>query len=168
MLREYVAWIEELIGEDPALAKRVSEGGDSLRVVTRAREDPITAGRDVAALRAFKDILRGLVLADAILRGEQDQILPYSQFVSRLAQAVKGVTYAVPVVGEAILVASVVEVRGLTFDSVALLGLAEGEFPQAEREDALLRESDRAWLAERQNLPRFYFVTPEGSLDITP
>jgi ATP-dependent helicase/nuclease subunit B len=149
MLREYVAWIEELIGEDPALAKRVSEGGDSLRVVTRAREDPITAGRDVAALRAFKDILRGLVLADAILRGEQDQILPYSQFVSRLAQAVKGVTYAVPVVGEAILVASVVEVRGLTFDSVALLGLAEGEFPQAEREDALLRESDRAWLAER-------------------
>jgi ATP-dependent helicase/nuclease subunit B len=156
-LREYVAWIEDLIGEDPALAgrnpisdrNRVSKDDASLHVVTRARENATTAERDVAALRALKDILRGLVLADAVLRGRQDQILPYSQFVAGLVQAVQNAAYAVPVEGEATLVASALEVRGLAFDSVALLGLAEGEFPQAEREDALLRESDRAWLAER-------------------
>jgi ATP-dependent helicase/nuclease subunit B len=150
-LREYVAWIEELIGEDPALSgrNRISEDGDSLDVVTRARENLVTAERDVAALRALKDILRGLVLAGAVVRGRQDQTLPYGQFVAELVQAVEDATYTVPVEGEAILVASAVEVRGLTFDSVAILGLAEGEFPQAEREDALLREFDRAWLAER-------------------
>jgi ATP-dependent helicase/nuclease subunit B len=161
-LREYVAWVEELIGEDPALAERspisgrnrTSEGGDSLHVVTRARENLATAERDVAALRAFKDILRGLVLADAVLVGQNADgraasALTCEEFIAGLVRAVQDATYTVPVEGEAVLVASAVEVRGLTFDSVALLGLAEGEFPQAEREDALLRESDRAWLAER-------------------
>src|SRR5262249_2719371 len=38
---------------------------------------------------------------------------------------------------------------GLSFRAVALLGLAEGEFPQAEREMPLLREADRAALSER-------------------
>jgi len=37
----------------------------------------------------------------------------------------------------------------LSFRAVALLGLSEGEFPQAEREDILLHESDRDALRER-------------------
>jgi ATP-dependent helicase/nuclease subunit B len=152
-LREYVAWIEELIGEDPALGASHLESA-SLCVVARARENPATAERDVAALRALKDILRGLVLADAVLVGQNGDgsaafALTYEKFVADLARVVRDATNTTPVEGEAILIASAVEARGLTFDSVALLGLAEGEFPQAEREDALLRESDRAWLAER-------------------
>jgi superfamily I DNA/RNA helicase len=155
-LREYVTWIEELIGEDTPLqlgathfSSVLHPESTSLSVVARARENVLTAERDVAALRALKDILRGLVLADAVVRGRQDQILPYSQFVAGLVQAVQDATYPVPVEGKAALVASAIEVRGLAFDSVALIGLAEGEFPQAEREDPLLRESDRAWLAEQ-------------------
>lgn len=147
-LHEYVAWIEELIGEDPALPSAPHPESTSLHVVTRARENLAAAERDVAALRAFKDILRGLVLADTVLVG-QNGILTYSGFVAELIQAVRNATYTVPIEGEAVLVASAAEARGLTFDSVAVLGLAEGEFPQAEREDALLREPDRAWLAER-------------------
>lgn len=161
-LREYIAWVEELIGDDPALTPippsplrargEKEDGGNgarSLRVVARARENSATAERDVAALRALKDILRSLVLADALLAAEQNDVLPYNQFVAELAQSIENATYPIPVEGEAILVASVLQVRGLAFDSVAVLGLAEGDFPCAEQEDALLRESDRAWLRER-------------------
>ncbi|MCP4536751.1 MAG: hypothetical protein GY832_06360 [Chloroflexi bacterium] len=151
-LRERVMWIEKLIGPDPALTSPGTPAEDdtaSLRIVIRTRQNLATAERDVAALRIFKDILRGMVLADSVLDGEPESHLPLGQFVTELVQAVGETTYTTPVKGEAILVASVLEVRGLTFDSVALLGLAEGDFPRAEREDALLRESDRVWLAER-------------------
>ncbi|MEE8389336.1 MAG: PD-(D/E)XK nuclease family protein [Anaerolineae bacterium] len=151
-LRERVMWIEELIGKDPTLTPRSTQSIDdetSLHIVIRARENLATAERDVAALRIFKDILRGLVLADSVLDGGQEINLPLNQFVTELIQAVGETTYTTPVEGEAILVASALKVRGLVFDSVALLGLSEGDFPRAEREDALLRESDRDWLAER-------------------
>jgi ATP-dependent helicase/DNAse subunit B len=186
-LRERVLWIEQLIGPDSMLTPSTATEDDdtSLHIVIRARENPATAERDVAALRIFKDILRGLVLADSVLNGgnenpvslgapvsgalrgdsaepsprgrgaersvggEQEANLPLDQFVTELVQAVGETTYTTPVEGEAILVASALEVRGLTFDSVALLGLAEGDFPRAERDDALLRESDRVWLAEQ-------------------
>ena len=157
-LRERVVWLEELVGEDPALAPpgttRFSsaphlDSGTSLRVVARARENPTTAERDAAALRALKDILRGLVLADSVLSEERDATLPHSQFLTELVQSLEDATYNIPIEGEAIMVASALEVRGLTFDSVAVLGLAEGDFPRAEREEALLREPDRAWLADR-------------------
>ena len=158
-LRERVMWLEELIGADPErwLPGETGQGepgsspGDetSLRVVARAAESAVTADRDIAALRAFKDILRGLVLAGAVLDAEPGALLPHSQFVAELTHAVEGATYTIPVEGEAILIASALEVRGLTFDAVALLGLAEGSFPQAEIEDTLLRDADRIWLAER-------------------
>jgi ATP-dependent helicase/DNAse subunit B len=45
-----------------------------------------------------------------------------------------------------VFVASVLDGRGLSFEAVALMGLSEGEFPKQEREDILLRESDRAKL----------------------
>jgi len=164
-LRERVAWVEALIGAlapgathfpsvshlashlDDETSLRQAQGG-SLHIVACARQNPATAERDVAALLAFKDILRGLVLADLVIgTAGQDGSLPYDQFVAELLQAVEDATYKTPVEGAAILVVSAMEVRGLTFDSVALLGLAEGDFPRAEREDVLLREADRAWLS---------------------
>jgi ATP-dependent helicase/DNAse subunit B len=160
-LRERVAWVEEFIGGYSALAPpgaaRLPIGPHldnldneaSLHAVTLARQNSATAERDVAALLAFKDILRGLMLADLVIEKVEDGILPYDWFVAGLIQAVEDATYNRPVEGPAILVASAAEVRGLTFDSVALLGLAEGGFPRAEREDVLLRESDRAWLSDQ-------------------
>ncbi|MBN1180082.1 MAG: PD-(D/E)XK nuclease family protein [Anaerolineae bacterium] len=146
--REWVAWIEALVGPDPAMTGSTEpDDAASLHVVACARANPTTAERDVAALRALKDVLRGLVLADEILHPAAAARLPAAQFVAELLQALAGNAYTVPVEGEAIAVISAMEARGLTFDAVALLGLAEGDFPRAEREDALLRESDRAWLA---------------------
>ncbi len=169
-VKEYVAFVESLIGDDPALdplpASPKSDegnlgyawnnklvgfgggaegGGGGVRVVACARANPATSERDVAALRAFKDVLRGLVLAESVL---QSDTLEYADFFRDLRGAVEAATFTVP--AEAgMMAASVLDARGLSFQAVALMGLSEGEFPKQEREDVLLRESDRAVLRER-------------------
>jgi len=168
-VRDYVAWVEGLIGEDPKLVPEsmsVEEDdslhGCSLRVVDRVREAREGAGghplaeRDVAALQAFKDVLRGLVLSESLLasypfEGESPgHRVPYIRFFAEVRGAVEGAGYTLPPPEQGgILVAPVLGARGLSFCAVALLGLSEGEFPAAEREDPLLREKDRALLRER-------------------
>jgi ATP-dependent helicase/nuclease subunit B len=150
------AWVEGLVGDDPALTHPLAarRDDDSLRVVARARgpRGRFFAERDVAALRAFKDVLRGLVLAESLLE-KQPAPVTYARFFSELSGAVEAATYAAPPLEEeSILVAPVFHARGLSFRAVAILGLSEGEFPAAEREDPLLREEDRALLRE-QGLP---------------
>jgi ATP-dependent helicase/nuclease subunit B len=152
-VRGYAAFVENLIGDDPKLATRFQSPEDavegSLGVVARAWEADSTAQRDVAALRAFKDVLRGLVLADSVL-GRSTSI-PYARFYTELRGAVEGTSYTVPPEPNVptVLAAPVLHARGLSFRAVALLGLSEGQFPQAEREDTLLHESDRLTLRDR-------------------
>lgn len=158
--RDYVSFVEDLIGDDPKLATRFQSsedtaGAGSLRVVERAWASDDTAPRDIAALRAFKDVMRGLVLAESVLAGETDAVSPhsYAHFLEELGGAVEGTHYTVPPPAwSCVLAAPVMDARGLSFRAVALLGLSEGEFPQAEQEDTLLRESDRA-LLRAQGLP---------------
>ncbi|MEW5868856.1 MAG: PD-(D/E)XK nuclease family protein [Chloroflexota bacterium] len=148
-VRAYVAFIEDLIGDDPALASRFSPldpiDDASLRVLACVRQNPATAERDVAALRTFKDALRGLVLAEATLGKSGSD---YASFIVDLRAVIKAAAYRFsPDAG--VLVTSVLDGRGLSFDAVALLGLSEGQFPQVEREDVILWENDRAILRER-------------------
>ncbi|HET89940.1 MAG TPA: hypothetical protein ENN99_04250 [Chloroflexi bacterium] len=142
-LRQRVAWLEELIGEEPTSA---SGGAPPWGIVACARQNAATRDRDVAALQALKDILRSMVLAESVV-GESGQDVSHEAFVAELLQSIEETSYRHPVAGDAILVASAADVRDLSFDSAALLGLGEGDFPRAERADVLLREADRAWLA---------------------
>lgn len=146
-IREYISFIESMIGDDPALAARFTSPGDdtSLQVVTCVRKNPSTAERDVAALRAFKDVLRGLVMAESVLETAKFE---YPAFFDELRSAVEASSYtSTPQAG--LLAASVLDARGLSFRAVALLGLSEGEFPRLAREDPFLNEYDRAALRER-------------------
>jgi ATP-dependent helicase/nuclease subunit B len=52
-----------------------------------------------------------------------------------------------------IVVSDVVQARGVPFRAVAVLGLAEGEFPAVISEDAFLRDVDRERLREDYDLP---------------
>jgi len=147
-VKEYVAFVESLIGDDPAVhpsPKGRGNGGEGLRVVTSARANPATSERDVAALRAFKDVLRGLVLAESVV---QSDTLNYADFFRDLRGAVEAAKFTVPA-ESGVMAASVLDARGLSFQAMALMGLSEGEFPRQEGEDILLRESDRAILRER-------------------
>lgn len=144
-VKEYVAFVESLIGDDPALTPSPSLEGRGGNVVACARENESTSERDVAALRAFKDVLRGLVLSESVLHSNT---LDYADFVRDLRGAVEGATFTIPV-ESGMMAASVLDARGLSFEAVVLMGLSEGEFPKQEREDVFLRESDRAILRER-------------------
>jgi ATP-dependent helicase/nuclease subunit B len=136
-IKEYVAFVESLIGDDMP-----SPDENGLNVAINARANPSTAERDIAALSAFKDVLRGLVLAESVL---DDDALEYIDFYKGLRGAVGSAAFGVPA-ETGVFVASVLDGRGLSFEAVALMGLSEGEFPKQEREDILLRESDRAKL----------------------
>jgi ATP-dependent helicase/nuclease subunit B len=158
-ITEFVAFVEFLIGDDPAFSPLpVGEGlgvransplpvgeGLGVRVVERARENVLTSERDVSALRAFKDVLRGLVLAESVLGADS---ISYADFYNDLRGAMEAATFTVSN-ETGVFAASVLDGRGLSFEAVVLMGLSEGEFPKQEREDIFLRESDRAVLRER-------------------
>ena len=156
-VRAFVQWLEDLIGPDPALHSPrypAQEEPTALQVVARARQgSPQTAEWDVAALQALKDILRGLVWAEEAL--DTKETSGFSAFLDELAGAVDGATYHLPAEPgrSEIVVASGVQARGVPFRAVAVLGLAEGEFPAVIGEDPFLRDADRERLREGYDFP---------------
>jgi len=150
--RTWVGWLEDLIGPDPQLEPAADEPG-SLGVVARVRAaGGEHAERDIAALQAFKDVLRGLVWAEEAL-GSRPVTL--TAFLQELVGGVESAAYQLLIQPdrERILVAGVRPARGLPFRAVAVLGLAEGEFPAALSEDPLLRDADRRVLIQSHGLP---------------
>jgi len=139
--RTWVGWLEDLIGPDPHLEPAGDEPA-SLRVVAQARAAAASAERDLAALQALKDVLRGLVWAEEYLGSSP---VDFSGLVQELTGAVESASYHYTVEPdrERVLVAGVVHARGLALRAVAVLGLAEGEFPAVLNEDPLLRDADR-------------------------
>jgi ATP-dependent helicase/DNAse subunit B len=154
--REFVSWLENLLGGDPEAESARSparEEPTSLQVVRQAREgSEALAERDVAALRAFKDILRGLVWAEDALGVSK---VDFPAFFTELVGAVDSATYQLPIHPdrEEVLVADVLQARGVPFQAVAVLGLAEGEFPATLSEDPFLRDADRRELREGFDMP---------------
>jgi RecB family exonuclease/superfamily I DNA/RNA helicase len=157
--RAFVRWLEELIGPDPELQSSrfpAPEEATSLRMVDRARSGPAeTAARDVAALQGLKDVLRGLVWAEEALQGESPSPVTYPAFFRELTGAVEATTYqpAPDPACDEVLAADLVQARGVPFRAVALLGMAEGEFPATIGEDPFLRDGDRERLRRDYGLP---------------
>jgi ATP-dependent helicase/DNAse subunit B len=156
-VRIFVGWLEDLIGPDPELQPErypAPEEPTALQVVARARSSPAgTAERDVAALQRLKDVLRGLVWAEEALgTGEK---VTFPAFFQELAGAVEATTYQLPAdpTHAEIVAANVVQARGVPFRAVAVLGLAEGEFPAVIGEDPFLRDADRQRLRDDYGLP---------------
>ncbi|NOX64181.1 MAG: hypothetical protein GXP42_19930 [Chloroflexi bacterium] len=145
-LAQHIAFVEDLIGDDPL-------SSDSTAAL-RLREDLATTPRDYAALLAFKDALRGLLLAQDILAhmpgGPKEVDISYRRFLNELLGAVQAALYEPPPPEQpAIRASSVLRARGLSFRAAAVLGLAEGEFPPLEREDPFLPDHERGLLAVR-------------------
>lgn len=147
-LREFIRWLENRLesaeedGPDPGLSvvDRLEKGEGELKV------------RDHRALRAFKDILRGLAWGE---RAAGREPVPYARFVQELEGALTGASYQPQEfpAGGALLALDVVQARGIPFQAAAVLGLAEGEFPAPASEDPFLRDGDRDRLREEHGLP---------------
>jgi ATP-dependent helicase/DNAse subunit B len=153
---DFVGWLETLIGPDPqhqAPQYTAPDEPTALRLVAQVREaSEDVAERDVAALQALKDILRGLVWAEEALSTAP---VDFPRFFDELVGVVEATFYRLPIYPgrEEILVADVVQARGLPFRAVAVLGLAEGEFPATLGEDPFLRDADRRQMREAFNIP---------------
>lgn len=148
-MRDFVQWLETLIGADQQASGHVEQPEGSLQIVVQVRNNPATTNADVAALRTLKDILRGLVWAEAAV--SQDRPVDYALFFSEFVGAIAATHYFLPPKPDEpeILVASVTQVRGLSFSAVAVMGLSEGSFPATISEDHFLRDADRAALHDQ-------------------
>ncbi len=143
--RDFVGWLEALIGPDPDSPTNIAEP-TSLRIVERARLAAADlADLDIAALQSLKDVLRGLVWAEEAVAGVP---IDFARFVADLSGVIEATVYSPPPQPDSdqVVVTDVVQARGARFQAVAVLGLAEGEFPATLREDPFLRDADRARL----------------------
>lgn len=152
-MRDFVQWLETLIGTDPQMSGNPEQSENSLRIVAQARSNSATASADVAALQTLKDILRGLVWAEAAIN--RDRQIDYPLFFSELVGAITATHYFLPPqpTESEILVANVTQVRGLGFNAVAVIGLSEGAFPATISEDPFLRDADRIALRSQFSFP---------------
>lgn len=153
LYRDFVRWLEDVIGPDEGEGRPEQEDPATLNLVLQARDSgDETAERDVAALRKLKEVLRGLVWAEEAVGDGQP--VPFPRFFEELSGAVEAAAYQPPAAGrEEILVANVAQARGVPARAVAVLGLAEGEFPATLNEDPFLPEEDRRWFREEHGLP---------------
>jgi len=154
--RDFVFWLENIIGdfseEGPVSDIDIKPHAPSLGVLENVYTGPPELKlRDQAALQAFKNILRGFVWAEETIVREN---VDYHTFFNDLKGAIAGAVYHLPLPAdrEAVLVADVIQVRGIGFAAVAVLGLAEGEFPMTSREDPFLPDRDRAILRDHYGL----------------
>jgi ATP-dependent helicase/DNAse subunit B len=144
----YVSCILDLIGE----MEENQSGSPGLGVLTNIREGPAELlERDWQAVSAFVGLLKEYAAADQLMNGAP---LPFTFFVEDLEAMLRQASYQ-PRGGmkEEILCADCTEARGMSFRAVALIGLAEGEFPSTIKEDPLLRDADRAVLRNEYQLP---------------
>ncbi len=151
--RDYVAWIEALIGPDPRAEEwqqqnfpdQVEEDTTSFRVIERARASSLDlaeiAARDVSALAEFKDGLRGMVEAAEIL-GEGE--IAWSDFLRDLLDAVSVAKYDLtPTTEGRVVISTITQARGVSKEYIFLGGLVESEFPPRAPEDPLLTAGER-------------------------
>jgi len=171
-LHHWVQWLETRL-----VSLKFYEAG-------QPNEDPEVR----SALLAFRDGLQGLLTAEMTLAGltnlGDETAVPsgshpgvdFSHFLSTLVSVLEGMGYLEDHQPneKAILAMRVLESRGLRFDSVAILGLAEGGFPRVERPDPILDEAIRQRLGmnlrlEQDQVSLFYqaITRADGALLLT-
>ena len=144
-LSVFVRWLEDLIGPDPDSATHPpADDVPSLQMprCIRAQKDVSLRERDLAAMQALKDVLRGMVSAAQMVALSP---IDYASFLTDLQGSIEAAHYdpAPDQAAPRILAADVVQAKGLNFAAVAVLGLAEGAFPSSVREDSLLHDRER-------------------------
>lgn len=160
--RQYVDWIEELLGEDP-----LAVGQDAVDLSATARHDlgffaclreeapmPDIVVRDLYAMHGFRAALAEILsaydlLAEMRYKGEAVTIA-WESFRADLQLALQRrmlSDMARRSRAGRVLITTVLEGRGLPHPFVFVLGLSEGIFPQRQAEDPLYSHKERQALA---------------------
>ncbi|MCJ7717404.1 MAG: exodeoxyribonuclease V subunit gamma, partial [Anaerolineales bacterium] len=146
-LNNFIAWVENLIGDEEE-----HENSSGLGVIEKIKEGPSDLiRRDLQAIRSLKKIFKELIWTENTLQPTPGSFRKFSEDVQAI---VKRTSYQPEEdVYSGVYCADITEVRGVPFRAAAILGLAEGEFPQTIKEDPFLRDGDRSILQEEDNLP---------------
>ena len=146
-VREFVSWMEDLLGDEQA---HNSQPG--LEVIQKIKEGPPDlAQRDLGAIRTLNSIFREMVWAEKAMSSKMET---FSIFLENIDSIIKRTSYQPEEYNlSAVYCADISESRGIHFRAAAILGLAEGEFPQTLKEDPFLRDGDRKLLREEYGLP---------------
>ncbi len=110
-------------------------------------------GIDLAAGRAFRELLRSLVLAEHVAGSREESC---ADFLVELHSVLEAADFQEKIdwTQPAVQVLTTLEARGVRFQAAALVGLAEGVFPGVEREDPFFDEETRHALALEPRLER--------------
>jgi ATP-dependent helicase/DNAse subunit B len=148
----FAGWLEDLIGgEAGEAAVSTQRRTPNLHMLEQLdQSDPAVRHRDRTALGELKNCLRGLLQAEeavAAATATMPEPATYPAFFQALLSLVAGASYEPASNEQGCIVATAAQFRGVSADVVAVLGLAEGEFPARLAEDPFLRDNDRSALA---------------------
>lgn len=170
---DYVAWLEDLIGEDPIQdpddrvedldVKSVAiepHEAYTLNIPQCIRSMPATTytdriiARDIAALNQFKDVLRGILTTQEFLRDALKDSIRTTTWRDFFADVRNGIQNDRPIQRHPgrsgrVLVTTATDARGLPHEHIFIVGLSEGIFPADVPEDPLYLDSERAALSAR-------------------
>ncbi|MEO8394182.1 MAG: PD-(D/E)XK nuclease family protein, partial [Chloroflexota bacterium] len=155
-VESYIDWLEKLIGADIADPDDEADAAPenffdalnySINLPAQIRRDADAASiaRDLAAMQQFKQILRGLLSAQALAESlDYRRVIDRKTFLRDLKTAVDNTTVGRGSARDGrVLVTTVTDARGLPQRHIFILGLSEGIFPQPAPEDPLLLDSER-------------------------
>jgi len=139
--------VENLVGD-----KEDQEDSSGLGMIGKIEEGPSDlVQRDLQAIRSLKKIFRELVWAENILQFTSGS---FGKFAENIQTIINRTSYQPEEdLYSGVYCADISEARGVPFRAAAILGLAEGEFPQTIKEDPFLRDGDRSILEEKFKLP---------------
>ena len=158
----YVHWVDDLIGDitEPVTEDELDEQDTFSLGIMQAVEPanyeglaPKVLNRDVSALQAIKDVLRGMldsqVILDTTIRNAPPRV-SWQQFFHDFRAALKyqRERERVPSRSGQVLVTTVANARGLPHRHGFILGLSEGLFPAQPAEEPLYLDSERKWLTQ--------------------
>lgn len=146
---QFVERIESLIGADPDHETDAEAKFAFTLDIARQVRTIDASGDDLAALRAIKETLRDMLLAEdllSVLTGD-DRTLTWQEFLADFTAALANADHsAMPDRSGRVLIVTANDARGWAHKHVYVLGLSEGIFPGPLANDPLYLESERAGL----------------------
>jgi ATP-dependent helicase/nuclease subunit B len=157
--RQYVRWLEALIGPDPVPFEEPSDEDEAQKQTThfnvlsqiRNGIEPALVARDLAAIETLKRVMLDVLSAYELVDPYAD--VDWATFRLDLQTAIDNACVNTARMGSRtgrVLLASVFEARGLPHDHIFMLGLSEGEFPARAPENSLYSDDERRQLQARQ------------------
>ena len=143
-VEDYLLWLENLLGDLNVDEDRI-QGLNLFQMVIDGGPDLFH--RDSQALIKLSGLFREYIAASLMFGFGPTT---FRDVLIDLESEIKRQSYQkVRDSEDMIICADCTEVRGVSFKAVALIGMAEGEFPGSIKEDPFLRNEDRAILKEK-------------------